>query len=232
MFCFVDMEHEEVVNLPCTTLGDEQRIARLGKRVELKFRFEEITGQACLLQHYTQITEAKLQEWDIKALLLSGCGTAWDKYDFDRCQELFRIIREGDIPIIGFCGGHQFIGYAYDIPSGPLGPLPEGVEDPRPDVSPGLMKECGFTHVDVLRPDPLFQGMGNRPLFWENHKWEMQDVPPGFTLLASNDTCRIQAIKHESRLVYGVQFHPEAYTEEHEDGKVLLTSFFRMAGVI
>ncbi len=60
----------------------------------------------------------------------------------------------------------------------------------------------------------------------------MQDVPPGFTLLALNDVCRIQAIKHESRLVYGVQFHPEAYTEEHEDGKVLLTSFFRMAGVI
>jgi len=45
-------------------------------------------------------------------------------------------------------------------------------------------------------------------------------LPPGFTLLASNDVCRIQAIKHESRLVYGVQFHPEAYTEEHEDGKV------------
>lgn len=232
MFCFVDMEHEKIVNFPCTTLGDEQRITRLGKRAELKFRFEEITGQACLLQHYTQIAETKLHQWGIKALLLSGCGTAWDKYDFDRCQELFRIIREGDIPIIGFCGGHQFIGYAYDVPSGPLGQLPEGVDDPRPDVSLGVMKEHGFTHVDVLRPNPLFQGLGNRPLFWENHTWGMQDVPPGFTLLASNDVCRIQAIKHESRLVYGVQFHPEAYTEEHEDGKVLLTSFFRMAGVI
>ena len=233
MICFVDMEHEKVVNVFSTDLlNDERGIAFLGRRAVLKFRFEEISGQACLLQHYTQITEAKLHKWGIKALLLSGYGTRWDEFDADRCQELFCIIRESDIPIIGFCGGHQSIGYAYDTPGTPLGPLPEGVEDPRPDVAPGMMKEYGFTHVDVLHPDPLFEGLGSRPLFLAAHWWEMQDVPPGFALLASNDACRVQAIKHESRLLYGVQFHPEAYTEEHQDGRVLLKNFFSIAGVI
>lgn len=226
MICFVDMEHERIVN------DAERRIAHLGKRTNLKFRFEEITGQACLVQHYTQITEAKLHEWGIKALLLSGCSTVWDEYNFDCFQELFHVIRESDIPIIGFCGGHQFIGYVYDMPSAPLGPLPEGMADPRPEMAPGEMKEYGFTHVDVLHPDPLFEGLGSRPLFWESHWWEVQSVPPGFTLLASTDACRVQAIKHESRLLYGTQFHPESYDEDHQDGKVLLTNFFRMAGVI
>ncbi len=233
MICFVDMEHEKVVNVFSTDfLNDERGVAFLGRRAALKFRFEEITGQACLLQHYTQITEAKLREWDIQVLLLSGYGTTWDQFNPERCQEMFRIIRETDIPIIGLCGGHQSIGFAYDTPSAPLGPLPEGAEDPCPDMALGMRKEFGFTHVDVLQPDPLFEGLGNRPLMFEAHWWEMQDVPPGFTLLASTDACRIQAIKHESRLLYGVQFHPECYTKEHQDGRVLLENFFRLAGVI
>ncbi len=238
MICFVDLEHENLLNVFSTDfMNDEQGITFLGKAAALKFRFEEITGQICLLQHYSQITEAKLRKWGIKALLLSGCRTAWDEYNFDSFRELFHVIRETDIPTIGFCGGHQFIGYAYDTPSAPMGPLPEGMEDPFPDMAPGKMaenmaKERGFFNVDVLQLDPLFEGLGNRPLLMESHWWEVQDVPPGFTLLASTETCRVQAFKHESRLLYGVQFHPEMYDEEHPDGRVLLKNFFRIAGVI
>jgi len=117
-------------------MNDEQGIKFLGDGAALKFRFEDITGQACLLQHYTQITEAKLQKWGIQALLLSGCRTVWDEYDFDSFQELFRVIHETDTSIIGFCGGHQFIGYAYDTPSVPMGPLPEGYGGPIPRDGP------------------------------------------------------------------------------------------------
>jgi GMP synthase (glutamine-hydrolysing) len=95
-----------------------------------------------------------------------------------------------------------------------------------------MMKEWGFARVDVLHADPLFESLDDRPVFLQAHWWGMRDVPPGFTLLASNDVCRVQAIKHDSRLLYGVQFHPEAYSEEHQDGKVLLKNFFRLAGVI
>ena len=86
--------------------------------------------------------------------------------------------------------------------------------------------------VGFVELQPLFEGLGERPTFSESHWWEVQDVPPGFRLLASTDACRVQAFKHESRLLYGVQFHPEAYDEEHLDGKALLGNFFRLAGVI
>lgn len=39
-------------------------------------------------------------------------------------------------------------------------------------------------------------------------------------------------IKHRDRLLYGTQFHPEAYDEAHLDGKKLLQNFFRLAGVL
>ncbi len=245
MICFVDMEHEEVLGitphrveawpLPSSRVPGEdetERLMHLGRRSELKWRFEEISGHPCLVQHYSQVTEEKLKDWGIEALLLSGCATSWDKYDFDRCQELFRIIREGEWPVIGFCGGHQFIGYAYDVPSGPMGPLPEGMEPPRPGDTSGMLREYGYMEVETLQKDPLFDGLGDPPVLWESHWWEVKAVPPGFSLLATRDTCRIQAMKHEERVLYSVQFHPEAYSEEHQDGKRLLENFFRIAGLI
>lgn len=233
MICFVDLEHEKVGDVFSTAAyGDEKRLTYMGRRAALKFRFEEISGQACLLQHYTKVREDDLKAWGIQALLLSGFGATWDQFDPERLQEIMRIIRETDIPIIGFCGGHQHIGYAFDTPSAPLGPLAEGAGDPNPNFGAGMKKEFGFMHVDILQPDPLFEGLGDRPVFMESHWWEVQDVPPGFKFLASTDTCRVQAFKHESRLLYGVQFHPESYSEEHQDGKVLLENFFRLAGVI
>ncbi|MEM2936517.1 MAG: hypothetical protein QW231_05010 [Candidatus Bathyarchaeia archaeon] len=39
----------------------------------------------------------------------------------------------------------------------------------------------------------------------------------------------IQAVKHKKRPLYGVQFHPQIYTEEHPDGKKILENFFRIA---
>jgi len=245
MICFVDMEHEErlrftpdrVEGWPLPSPGESEqeeieRLLQLGQRSEFKWRFQEISGHTCLVQHYTRVTKQTLKDWGVEALLLSGCATTWDKYDFDKCQELFKIIREGDIPVIAFCGGHQFIGYAYDTPSAPLGPLPEGMESPRPDDTSGMLWEYGYTEVDVLQSDPLFEGLGDPPVFWESHFWEVTDVPPGFSLLASTDTCRVQALKHQDRLVYSTQFHPESYNDENQDGKLLLANFFRMAGLI
>jgi GMP synthase (glutamine-hydrolysing) len=178
------------------------------------------------------VTAEKLKAWNVEALLLGGCATTWDKYDFDRCQELFDVIREGDLPVIGFCGGHQFIGYAYGTPSAPVGPLPEGMEPPRPGDTSGMLWEYGYSEVQILQPDPLFEGLGDPPVFWESHWWEVQAVPQGFSLLASTEPCGVQALKHQDRLVYGTQFHPEAYNDDNPDGKRLLVNFFRMAGLI
>ncbi|MCK4392541.1 hypothetical protein KAX17_06510, partial [Candidatus Bipolaricaulota bacterium] len=110
----------------------------------------------------------------------------------------------------------------------------------------------GFVPVHVLRSDPLFDGLGEEPVFLAAHYWEVKEVPPGFELLASSDACQIQVIKQVGKFVYGTQFHPEAYTEaqancrswlinrvypedytrEQAAGRRLLANFFRMAGIL
>jgi GMP synthase (glutamine-hydrolysing) len=60
----------------------------------------------------------------------------------------------------------------------------------------------------------------------QRHFWELKAVPSGFVRLASSDACPIQAIRHGSRPLYGVQFHPERYSERHPGGRTILANFF------
>ncbi len=46
---------------------------------------------------------------------------------------------------------------------------------------------------------------------WESHNDEVVAVPPNFIVMAGSDNCAIQAMRHEKRNVFGVQFHPEVY---------------------
>lgn len=101
-----------------------------------------------------------------------------------------------------------------------------------PDSAADDFKEWGFLPVRILKSDPLFDGLGQEPILFEDHCWELKETPPGFEVLASTDACRIQAIRHTGPLVYGTQFHPERYTQEHADGRKLLANFFKLAGIL
>ena len=225
MLCYVILEHSRYL---ADLTRSERNLARL---LHHKFRFEEISGLPCLIQHYTQVTAEKLRAWKVQVLLLSGNETDWDEYDMTTFTELKRIIRQGDWPVLGFCGGMQLIGLVHDVPCGPMGPLPDGMADPDPDYQPGMLKEKGYYPLNILRSDPLFEGLGERPFFSEQHYWELKAMPPGFVRLAASKLCPIQAIRHETRPVYGTEFHPEEYSEEYPDGKRLLSNFFRICGL-
>jgi GMP synthase (glutamine-hydrolysing) len=225
MLCYVILEHSRF-------LADHIRSEpNLVPMLRHKFRFEEISGLPCLIQHYTRVTAEKLAAWKVQALLLSGNETDWDEYDMTYFTDLKRIIREGDWPVLGFCGGMQLIGLVHDVPCGPMGRLPEGMADPDPDHQPGMLKEKGFYPINILRSDPLFDGVGERPVFCEQHYCELKAIPPGFVHLAASELSPIQAIRHETRPVYGTLFHPEEYSEEHPEGKQLLSNFFRICGL-
>lgn len=226
MICYVDIEHEKVLQDP------EKRPAHLTRCMDVKLRLEEISGEACLVQRYSRVTRQRLGEWGIRALIISGNATDWDEYGEADLVEVCRIIRVAELPIIGFCGGCQLIAMAHGAPLGPMRRLKEGESDPHPDFAPGYLKEWGFMPVRVLQSDPLFDGLGEEPMLWERHYWEVKEAPPGFEVLASTDACRIQAIRHAGKLVYGTQFHPERYTEEHAAGRKLLINFFKIAGIL
>jgi len=97
------------------------------------------------------------------------------------------------------------------------------------DYHPGYFKEYGFYPVNIVKDDPIFEGLPNPFIVREAHYCEVKALPQDFELLASTDECRIQAMKLISRMIYGIQFHPEAYTDTYQHGKGILENFFHMS---
>jgi GMP synthase (glutamine-hydrolysing) len=56
----------------------------------------------------------------------------------------------------------------------------------------------------------------------------VKELPKGFRRTASNATCAIQAMEHTERPLFGVQFHPELFNEEHPAGKTVLKNFLEL----
>src|SRR6185503_11628717 len=50
----------------------------------------------------------------------------------------------------------------------------------------------------------------------------------GFLPTASNETCKIQAMQEKGRRVYGVQFHPELFDDEHPEGRQIVENFLKL----
>ena len=63
------------------------------------------------------------------------------------------------------------------------------------------------------------------------HAYEFTSLPKVFEILASSELCRVQAVKHKDKPIYGTQFHPEHFNPEHPGGEILLKNFFTATGV-
>jgi GMP synthase (glutamine-hydrolysing) len=51
--------------------------------------------------------------------------------------------------------------------------------------------------------------VGERFVAWMSHGDHVEVPPPGFHVTASSSNCRVAAMRHDTRPIYGVQFHPE-----------------------
>jgi len=103
-----------------------------------------------------------------------------------------------NIPILGICVGHQFIALHFGGKAGPA-----------------KVPEYGKAELIVTEPDDLFKGLPKHFTIWESHNDEIKELPDIFIPLAHSKDCRFEAIKHKSRPLYGVQFHPEVEHTEH-----------------
>ncbi len=101
-------------------------------------------------------------------------------------------IFEAGIPILGICYGHQLMAHL-------LGGK----------VAPGSQREYGHTGVEVIDPDLLLAGVVSPCQTWMSHGDLVQQVPPGFTNLATSKNTPVAAMADTDRHLYGVQFHPE-----------------------
>lgn len=224
MIGYIDMAHALWLADPA------RREAHLGRRLGVALRLEGIAGVPCLYRHYRAIDRAFVRRWGLRALVLSGIPSHWRRYDWAEFSGLAEVLRDRDVPILGMCGGGQVLGRLLGAPVARLGRLPEGEAD-EGAYMPGWRKEWGFLPLDLLAPDPLFAGLPAAPTVFLAHGRALKATPPGCTLLASRPTCRIQAFRLDGTAIYGVQFHPELYTDEHPDGRAILANFFTLAGL-
>jgi GMP synthase (glutamine-hydrolysing) len=76
-------------------------------------------------------------------------------------------------------------------------------------VEKGEKGEYGQAHLEISSTAPIFKGIEGRQQIWMSHRDTVTAPPEGFRVLGSTGTCSIAAISNESKLQYGVQFHPE-----------------------
>jgi len=156
-------------------------------------------------------------------IILSGQSHPWDQYSSESLTGIFHVIRTAAKPILGVCGGQQQMALAF-------GARVDLIERTSPGQGyEGAFRERGFCTVYVESEDSaLFDGLPETLTVWESHCDEVKELPEDFVCTATNDVSEIQAMQHNSLPLFGVQFHPELFDEDHPHGRTILENFLRL----
>jgi anthranilate synthase/aminodeoxychorismate synthase-like glutamine amidotransferase len=115
-----------------------------------------------------------------------------------------------EIPLLGVCLGHQAIGAAFGG---------QVIRAPKP--------VHGKTAVIACNQRDLFASLPKTFTATRYHSLvvERDSLPSALEITAETDGL-IMGLKHRSRSIYGLQFHPESILTEH--GKTMLKNFLDM----
>jgi GMP synthase (glutamine-hydrolysing) len=148
-----------------------------------------------------------------KGIILSG-SPSLSSHGEDSAYN--RAIYDLDLPILGFCFGHQEIAKHYG------GTVEHGG------------REWGPADLQIVGGSPLFQGLQPLERVWMSHFDSVTAVGPGFqeigyTTLGSGHPHRFAAIAADALRRYGLQFHPEVDDTVH--GTEMIANFvFHICG--
>jgi GMP synthase (glutamine-hydrolysing) len=116
------------------------------------------------------------------------------------------------VPVLGICYGMQLACQA-------LGG----------EVKPGRGREFGRAVCRVREADGLFADVPSETVVWMSHGDQVAAVNGDFVPLAETETCPIAAVRHRSRPVYGLQFHPEV-SHTPVGGRILHNFLYNVCG--
>ena len=174
-----------------------------------------------LIEPFGSVSLDRVRDLSPSHIILSGQSHPWDDYSSESLRGVFEVIRKASQPILGVCGGHQQIALAYGAPVDLLERLEPG------KGYNGAKRERGYYEVET-NGSGVFKDLPNRITVWHSHCDEVKQLPPAFERTAFNETCKIQAMQHESRPVFGVQFHPELFDEEFPAGRRVIENFLAL----
>ena len=211
----------------------------VGGHFGLKRRLEKMTGHPCVVMNYPDVTIDFVEHYDIRAIFITGTGYGWDTVSVPKLYNISDLMHQTTVPTYGACGGHQLLGFIFNrnlrkikqLRDEPMRKLRPGEPDWHDAYRPGYFKEKGIHPVEIVKRDPLFAGLPKRMFLPEAHYCEVKKLPRDFVLLASSESCKIQAMRHKDRPIYGCQFHAETWTDAYPHGKRVIENFFRIAGL-
>jgi GMP synthase (glutamine-hydrolysing) len=169
-------------------------------------------GVYCEL-HPFDVSEQFIRDFSPRGIILSGGPSSVTEEETPRAPE---VVFELGVPVLGICYGMQTM----------AAQLGGAVEN-------GLVREFGYAQVRARGHSRLFDGIHDRTNgeghglldVWMSHGDKVTALPPGFKVIASNETTPIAAMADESRRFYAVQFHPEV--THTRQGRAIYARFVR-----
>ncbi len=147
----------------------------------------------------------------LKGVILSGSHASVYEDTTDKAPAA---VFELGIPVLGICYGMQTMAHQLGgkVESGHKREF--GSADVRARGHTALLKDI----ADYTTPEG--EGMLD---VWMSHGDKVTEMPPGFKLMASTESCPIAGMADEARRFYAVQFHPEV--THTKQGNAILRRF-------
>jgi GMP synthase (glutamine-hydrolysing) len=190
-----------------TATADEDLILVLdfgGQTAQLIARRVREQHVFCQLVRHN-LSAARIRELNPKGIILSGSpASVYGAGSPHPDPAIFDL----DIPILGICYGMQV-----------------SCEHLGSQILPGESREFGRTSCRVQQSSELFDGVSQEFAVWMSHGDQVQDLSEHFYSLAATETCPFAAVKHHTRQLFGLQFHPEVTHTEF--GGKLLSNFVK-----
>jgi GMP synthase (glutamine-hydrolysing) len=151
-----------------------------------------------------------IRDWKPTGIILSGGpNSVYGENVPTADPELFDVA-----PVLGVCYGMQLIAHLLGA-----------------EVTRGGRREYGRAEIRPTVQSALFDGFDPQETatVWMSHGDHIESTPPHFRVTAVSEGNPLAAFEHESKPIYGVQFHPEvAHTPR---GRELLANFlFKVCG--
>ena len=166
----------------------------------------------CELHPY-DVSDQFIRDFNPRGIILSGGPASVWEGGTPRAPQ---IVFELGVPVLGICYGMQTM-----------------ADQLGGKVESGQVREFGYAEVRARGHSALLRDIQDRVNqeghglldVWMSHGDKVNEVPPGFKVIASNAACPIAGMADEKRRFYGVQFHPEV--THTLQGKAIIERFVR-----
>jgi GMP synthase (glutamine-hydrolysing) len=161
--------------------------------------------------HPCDVSAEFVREFAPVGIILSGSHMSAYEESTERITD---VVFELGVPVLGICYGMQIM-----------------AQQLGGSVEAGKTREFGYAEVRARGHTRLLEGIadywtgdGHGMLHvWMSHGDKVNALPPGFTLMASTESCPMAAMADEARNFYAVQFHPEV--THTPQGQAILSRF-------